>query len=222
MNVLVIAPHPDDESIGPGGMVCLHVERGDRVAAVFLTSGEFAMQHLPREDVWRIREAEAREATGILGVGQLTFLRCPDWFVGDHVAEAAALLRPVLEWERPELVYLPHPREWHPDHQASLPVFQSALSGLALAEPLVRTYEVWTPLTEYDEVEDITSVMERKLAAIRCYRSQLDLFKYDRAVEGLNAYRGELAAHCRYAEAFAYVDILTVQRGFTPSPLARP
>ena len=46
MNVVLIAPHPDDESIGCGGTVCHHTDRGDRVAVVFLSSGELGLQHL--------------------------------------------------------------------------------------------------------------------------------------------------------------------------------
>jgi hypothetical protein len=45
--------------------------------------------------------------------------------------------------------------------------------------------------------------MERKLAAVRCYRCQLEYWPYDRAVEGLNAYRGALFEGVPYAEAFA-------------------
>jgi LmbE family N-acetylglucosaminyl deacetylase len=101
------------------------------------------------------------------------------------------------------LIYLPHPAEWHPDHQAALPVVRAALRRTGLRAPILRGYEVWTPLTEHDHVENITSVMRHKLQAIRAHQSQLaGEFDYERAVIGLNQFRGALAGKCAYAEVF--------------------
>src|SRR6267378_1222734 len=99
MNVLVIAPHPDDEVIGCGGAIRLRVERGERVSFVFLSSGELGLKHLPRAKTWEIREAEARRAAKVLGVESLHFLRQPDWMLGDHARATAAALKPLLEKE---------------------------------------------------------------------------------------------------------------------------
>src|SRR6185369_9154168 len=119
MNVLVIAPHPDDETIGCGGSILLHVEQGDRVVAVFLTSGELGLKHLSPAEAWRIREGEARRAGRRLGLAALHFLRQPDWYLNKNTRKAAAALRPIIRNEAPRLIYLPHPAEWHPDHKAA-------------------------------------------------------------------------------------------------------
>src|SRR5262245_53820246 len=108
MNVLVLAPHPDDETIGCGGALCLHAAKGDRVVVTFLTSGELGLKHLPREEAWKIREGEAQAAAKILGVHELMFLRCRDWDLGEDLSQAVERLRPILERERPDLIYLPH------------------------------------------------------------------------------------------------------------------
>jgi LmbE family N-acetylglucosaminyl deacetylase len=205
-NIVVIAPHPDDEAIGCGGTLCCHTARGDRVAAVFLTSGELGLEHMRREEAWRVREGEAEAAAEVLGLADLTFLRCPDWFVGEGVNDVAALLRPILAREAPQSIYLPHDREWHPDHRAALGIIRAACRDSGIPAPDLLTYEVWTPLSEYDQVTDVTQVMARKLRAVRCYRSQLAGFHYDRAVRGLNQYRGALAAQCRYAEVFRHAE----------------
>jgi LmbE family N-acetylglucosaminyl deacetylase len=203
MNILVIAPHPDDESIGCGGTICLHTDRGDRVTTVFLTSGEIALKHLPREEAWQIRETEAAAAAEVLGIARLNFLRQPDWFVNEMIEETGAMLHPIIEEEQPEIIYLPHERESIPDHEVSLAIVRSALSRIELSSKInLMTYEVWTPLSEYDHIEDITSVMSRKMKALWCHRSQIGYFRYDQAVRGLNRYRGELGARCRYAEVF--------------------
>jgi N-acetylglucosamine malate deacetylase 1 len=202
---MVIAPHPDDEAIGCGGTICLHGASGHRVVVVFVTSGELGLKTLPRERAWQVREREAEMAAEILGIQALTFLRQPDWFVRDAATATARLLRPVLEREAPRVIYLPHEQDGHPDHQVSPAIVRAALADINIATPVLWGYEVWTPLASWDNVEDVTGVMRRKLRAIGCYRSQLEQYRYDRAIRGLNQYRGILGAGCRYAEAFACI-----------------
>jgi LmbE family N-acetylglucosaminyl deacetylase len=202
MNVLVIAPHPDDETIGCGGTLCLHRQRGDRVVIVCLTSGELGLKHLPCAKAWAIRERETKAAAKILGAAKVHFLRQPDWGLGEHVGPAADRLRRVLALEKPQLIYLPHEKDGHPDHQASGPILRRALNSHTVPEAGVRAYEVWTPLAAPDHLEDISRMMPSKLRALRAHASQLEEFRYERAVRGLNAFRGELSARCRYAEVF--------------------
>ncbi len=202
MSVLVIAPHPDDEVIGCGGAIRLRVERGERVSVVFLTSGELGLKHLPRESAWKVRETEARKASKILGLAKLHFLRQPDWLLGDHASATATALKPLLEQERPALIYLPHPNDGHPDHQASLPILRAALKRCRGLKPELLAYEIWTPLATHDIAVDISPVMPRKLRALRAHRSQLGEFDYVKAVTGLNQFRGALAGKCRLAEVF--------------------
>jgi LmbE family N-acetylglucosaminyl deacetylase len=144
-------------------------------------------------------------ASMILGLDSCDFLRLPDWYVGEDIEGAANAITPLLDRYRPERIYLPHPLEWHPDHAASLPAVRSAVAKGRIPSPELLAYEIWTPLGSFDHVEDISSVMELKLAAINCYRSQLTGFAYDRAITGLNQYRGALAAKCDFAEVFTYI-----------------
>jgi LmbE family N-acetylglucosaminyl deacetylase len=210
-SILVVAPHPDDESIGCGGTICLHHRQGDRVQAVFLTSGERGIADVSPETARAIRESEARAAGELLLLDRLDFLRLPDSEVAEHIESGASQVRAVLKALAPDVIYLPHPSEAHPDHQAALPLVRKALAssqvenGIAPFLPELRVYEVWSPMTIHGWSEDISPFMRRKLAAVRCYQSQLRYFRYDRAVRGLNQYRGCLAARCRYAEVFQYV-----------------
>jgi len=201
MNILVLAPHPDDEAIGCGGTLRRCADRGDRITVAFLTSGELGLEHLPREAAHRIRESEATAAAAILGITRWEFLRLPDWFVSDHIPALIERLVGLIRTTSPTRIYLPHPEDNHPDHRAVFPATCAAIKHAALA-PELLAYEVWTPLTRAEEIEDVSSTMHAKLRAIRCYQSQLATFRYDRAARGLAQYRGALHARCAFAEAF--------------------
>ena len=211
-SVLVIAPHPDDEAIGCGGTICLHRRRGDSVRAVFLTSGERGIEGASPESARATREAEAQEAGKILRLNGMAFLGLPDLAVQEQIEPGARLLRTVLDSQPPDLIYLPHPDDNHPDHQSALPLVRAALAGQSAGNPPeLRLYEVWSAMAVYDWAEDIGPFIRRKLRAIRCYRSQLQHFRYDWGVQGLNRYRGCFAARCRYAEVFRYAPIVRNQ-----------
>lgn len=207
MNILVIAPHPDDEAIGCGGTICNHAVRGNRIVVVFLTSGELGLKKISRDRAWKIRESEAAKSQKILRIAALHFLRLPDWSVGEQISAASKLLRPILEEEKPDMIYLTHPAEWHPDHKAALPVLRAAFRGSDLSVPAIRAYEVWTPITEPHHIENITKMMARKLRAVRAHRSQLSEIDHARAVQGLNQYRGEMSTRFHYAEVFQNIDL---------------
>ena len=172
------------------------------MVVVFLTSGELGIAELPIDEARRVREAEAAEAADILGVVRLAFLRYPDAGLAEHVETAAARLRDIIVEEQPDHVYAPHPSDGHADHRAAYAVACQALDAVQL-DGWLHAYEVWTPLASCDEVVDISTVIDRKLAAIRSHRSQIARYAFDRAVRGLNEYRGALMAGSAYAEGFA-------------------
>lgn len=218
MNVLVVAPHPDDDAIGCGGTIYLHAQRGDRVCVVFLTSGELGLRHVPREEAWMIREREAELAGEVLHIDSIRFLRFPDWYLNTCTDAAASTLGPILLQEAPELIYVPHEHEAHPDHQAALSIVRAVLPRMDSAQPTLLTYEVWTPLHDYYHVENVSPVMRQKLAAIRCHRSQIAQLPYLRAVVGLNLYRGATAGACHYAEIFQTASTVPEQQIIRAQP----
>lgn len=203
--VLIISPHPDDEAIGCGGTILHHVVQGDKPRVIFLTSGEHGGHGTPPAETAKLRESEAASAAAVLGVESIDFWRMPD---GKVKATPAAVerLRAVIERWNPAVIYAPHEDESHPDHRAAARIVRTAVSSLRSGlNPLVRMYEVWTPLRRVNDVVDVTVYIEGKLAAIRAHKSQCAVVAFDEAARGLARYRGEL--HCwpdgEYAEVFA-------------------
>ena len=200
--VLVLSPHPDDEAIGCGGTLRRHVVHGDQVRVIFLTSGERGVRGQEPAETARVRELEAAAAAKVLGYEMFEFWREPD---GALQVTPALLHRfgEGLESWKPELIYVPHAAEMHPDHQAALHLAERALE-LLNSRPEVRMYEVWTPIQQIDHVKDISEYIEVKLAAIRAHQSQCAIMRFDESALGLARYRGEMHSWPGgpYAEVF--------------------
>src|SRR5262245_23568919 len=108
--VLVISPHPDDESIGCGGTLRKHVLEGDMVEVVFLTSGEKGGHSVAPQETARRREAEAQSAAEILGISRLEFYRGPDGALSVTLSVVDRLRARLEDWQ-PDVIYLPHDQE---------------------------------------------------------------------------------------------------------------
>ena len=202
--VLVISPHPDDESIGCGGTVRKHVEANDQVRVVFLTSGEKGGHGRSEHETARLREHEAGTAADILGIREIEFFRLPDGAVRATRSAVLRLRESLTAW-KPKVIYLPHGGEMHADHRAAVRLLKQALRGINGYEPRILAYEIWTPLQQLGEIVDITPFVRVKRAAIRAYRSQCAVMDFAAAALGLNRYRGEMHSWPEgdYAEVFS-------------------
>jgi LmbE family N-acetylglucosaminyl deacetylase len=64
---------------------------------------------------------------------------------------------------------------------------------------------VWTPLSEFNYIEDISEFIDKKIAALRKHESQIKSLRYDEAAEGLARYRGAMTGKGKYCEVFQIV-----------------
>ena len=203
--VLVLSPHPDDESLGCGGTLRKHVVEGDEVQIIFLTSGEQGGDGRPPEEVGKIREQEAKEAAAILGVSKIEFWRerNGEFHVNQRVIKR--LRTKLIEWE-PDIIYVTHDREIHSEHRAAARLVKRILSNGLSGEgrPDVFMFEIWTPLQTMNHIVDISPYIEVKRKAIQAHKSQCQIVDYDDALLALNRYRGEMHIWpgVDYAEVF--------------------
>lgn len=209
--IVAVAPHPDDEVIGCGGSLIKHARAGHDVTVI--TFGARLGSPLETDLAEADYRRESEEALAALGVGRHVALELK---ARDFSVTHALVMRLVeeLRRERPDVLYLPHEDEGDAEHrqthQATFEALWMAQSiyfeahGPPMPAPeLVLAYEVWTPLSRFQYVEDVSEVIEDKVAAMRCYRSQLRHGPWDEAIRGLAAYRGATTRAGGHAEVFA-------------------
>lgn len=190
---VVLAPHPDDETLGCGGLIAALCAAGRPPVVVILTDG--AGSHpdtpaFPTERLVALRRDEARQAVTLLGLpaADLVFLDQPD----AALAREGAVLDEVIGLIRREgctAVFASSPHDPHCDHVAAAALAAQAAAAVGVS---LWYYPVWTWMREPDEAIgadgvagwrlDIGAVGELKQAAISAHRSQ-----YGAAIPGLAA-----------------------------------
>jgi N-acetylglucosamine malate deacetylase 1 len=214
--VLVLAPHMDDEVLGCGGIIRLHALAGASITVVYMTDGrkgnpDLYRQNLPESmiaekelNLCATRKDEAERAGKIVGITEQIFLDNPDTGLRP-LPDVVERVRNILQGRRPLIVYHPSIFDLHADHWATNQVLYGATKELEFGSdwhPIYRGYEVWMPLLA-NRIADISDVIDVKKHAIAQFESQLCHTDFCRALIGLNAYRSLYHSSGRgYAEAF--------------------
>lgn len=209
MNVLVVATHPDDETLGVGGTLALHHRRGDVVSVCVLTKG--TPPETSEETILQKRE-ELDNACETLGVSHIDYCEFPtarlDTVASRDISDALAKY---VKKRSPRVVYMPFGGDLHVDHRiaynsslvATRPV-SSGVKELLAYETVSETEWGYGMSFTPNMYVDISSVMEIKIRALKCYRSELRECPHPRSVEGVTtkAKSRGLDAGVLYAEAF--------------------
>lgn len=173
IELLIVAPHPDDEVIGPGGRALQCAAGG--VGAIIVTDGARGASGRAEPGLAARREEESLAGLRVVKAAFAWFLRLrsPD-VQREPAGSAAAAIRAAVDRFAPDLVVTTSPYERHPTHLATTRATVAALRA-AGRKPRLEGFPVWDPVPGFDGVReiDVTAVLEDKLAAIRCHRSQL-------------------------------------------------
>jgi LmbE family N-acetylglucosaminyl deacetylase len=191
---LVLAPHPDDETLGCGATIMRKLATGASVRVVIATDGRHSPHpnKLSIDAFVRVRKEEARRACAILGLSaeDITFLGLEDGRLADHRRLLRARLFDLLDTINPEEVFVSSIIDNHPDHR----VLAELARELARARPdrlrALYEYPIWFWDPRLWRVRDflklricIVRVEEfriRKHEAIAAYRSQVTDFAGER------------------------------------------
>ena len=188
--VLVIAAHPDDEVLGCGGTVALHVKAGDHVTAVIVCEGE-SLRYAERDcDL----SGDALRAARTLGTHDVRLLEFRDQRLDTvPLTDIIGRLETIIREVRPQLVYCQYGGDVNRDHEL---LFKALLVATRPTEECIEAiYSFDTASsTEWayprtfvpDMWVDISDTLETKLAAMACYQTETREYPHPRSLKGLS------------------------------------
>ena len=213
-STLVIAPHPDDESLGAGGFISRLTKSGEKVSVLTVAG------HLPpiyQDEDYEKTKLEASKAYGILGIDNSYFLDIPATYVNEvPISNLNKKITEILELTKPSRVLIPFP-DRHLDHRL---VFESAMVVCRPSSPVgknileVLAYETlsethWNapqiePNFYPNYFVDISADIESKVRAISAYESQIPPAPGPRSVDAVRALATFRGSQVGVAAAEAY------------------
>lgn len=220
--VLVLSPHPDDEAIGMGGALSMHLENQNPVTVLYMTNGSGV--GTSNGELVDIRRNEAKSLGEKYSIEQIF------WDVEDtqltNDSETISAMSKVLEDVQPAIVYVPSFFDHHFDHFSANQILVDALNSVSSMQMTIMGYEVWDNMPFPNFILNISPYFKQKVEMLSQYTTPLkstDFIKlctYRDALHytlHLDSIRREIDG---YAEAFYRLDsgiYQTLYKGYLQS-----
>lgn len=200
-DLLIIAPHPDDDVIGCGGTIAKYASQGCKIKVIIITDGGKGDPSIPYHDLVNIRKQEAEKALYSIGVEDVEFLNFRDGDVNRNMLRLKEeLFKRILPFHN---VFTPFITDNHSDHIHTTKALYAALKEMHKEKIEIWSYELWSPCLA-NTLVDITEQMQLKLSSILWHASQIKNIDYAEKIKGLNTYRSISVgkSNVKYCEGF--------------------
>lgn len=197
-NVLVVAPHPDDELLGCGGIMKQLARENHCYKVLLLTA---------KGEQYQTRLEEFKKAMQSIGCSQYEILHCQDGALKEQRIELTDCIHNICILEDYSSIFVPYVLDSNFDHIYTNFVIAQVLKEIR-KDISVFMYEVWTPILYPDYYIDISKEFKEKEIGISAYESQNHIFYVSRRVKAMNQMRAALLGK----EKYQYVEAF---RGFT-------
>ena len=193
-NLVVIAPHPDDDVLGAGGTMAAASLQGKGVFTVYVTDGRGSPRKdssISDDEMARRREEEAKASLKKIGATGGFFLRKRSQEIqGQREEKVKEELRNIFQLLLPAEIFLPAPYERHLTHQRCCRLTIEAIRSAGELSPRLYGYSLWGSFwgEKVREIRDITIFIQKKVEAVLTHTSQIDYKNYHQGILGKNNY----------------------------------
>ncbi len=215
--VLVVAVHPDDETLGCGGTLLKHKANGDEINWLICTETN------PANDFYKVRENEIEKVNKLYDFDSVTNLKLKAIQVDEYsMSDLIGKLSKVINKIKPNIIYLPFKGDVHSDHRK---IFEAAYSctksfrypfinKIYMIETLSETE--FAPSTKEDSFipnvfVDISQFMDKKIEIMKVFDSEISEHPFPRSERNIRALGTVRGATCgiEYAESFVLLKEIT-------------
>jgi LmbE family N-acetylglucosaminyl deacetylase len=214
MRILVISPHPDDETLGCGGTILKHKDLGDQIHWLIITNID--VKNGWDRDIVEKRQKEVETTAEMYGFEKTFKLDYPTAKLDTiPIQEIIKSISKVILEVKPEIIYLPNRSDVHTDHQITFKAAYSCTKNFRY--PFIKRILMYETLSETEFAPalpentfipnvfmDITNYFEKKLEIFKVYKSEVMEEPLPRSLDSIkafNKYKGSRIGK-KYAESF--------------------